>query len=184
MNSMNTMNSYFSQNPFLQSLQGDGQGPLVNGGGGGGGCNYGRGMYDQNQYMGGCGGPGQGMAIVGGGAGQYGTHSPPGAHPAVSEPMVSRHQDLNGYDNGQTHLGGPPPPHQGWGMPQGAQHSPTDYPQTQLPDPQQQQGYLPTTSTPSSTPSIPFYPWMGVVGKHKLFYIFYYFNFPSLTIKT
>jgi len=130
-------------------------------------------MYDQSQYMGGC-GAGQPMSIVGtgggigGAAGQFGTHSPPGAHPAVSEPMVSRHQDLNGYDNGQTHLGGPPPTHQGWGMPQGAQHSPTDYPSTQLPDPQQQQqqgGYLPaTTTSTSSTPSIPFYPWMGVVG--------------------
>ena len=178
---MNTMNSYFStQNPFLQSLQGEAPGqPMVNGGGGG--CNYGRGMYDQSYNLGGCGGPGQPMAIVGsGGAGQYGTHSPPGAHPAVSEPCVTRHQDMNGYDNGQTHLGGPPPPHQGWGMPQGAQHSPTEYPQTQIPDPSQQQqqgGYLPSTTTStSSTPSIPFYPWMGVVGKENFVTPFYIFT--------
>ena len=188
------MNSYFTNNPFLHSLQGEPpQGPVLNGGGGG--CaSYGRGgggggVYDpQSQYnLGGCAGgagaaAGQPMTIAGpgaGGAGEYGTHSPPGAHPAVSEPCVSRHQDLSAYDNGQTHLGGPPPPHQGgWGMPQGAQHSPTYYHhQTQLPpDPHQQQAqqpYHPATSTPhnanSSTPSIPFYPWMGVVGMYHVF---------------
>ena len=159
------MNSYF-QHPFLPSLQGDAQGP-VNGlgyqcgplpGGAGRG-------YDQSngQYL--CGTGGQPMH------GQYGTHSPPGAHPAVSEPMVSRPQDLNGYDNGQTQLG-----HQGggWGMPQGAQHSPTDYHQHQAPGATQLGD---TTSLPSqgantggyssqaNSAPIPFYPWMGVVGK-------------------
>lgn len=170
------MNSYF-QHPFLPSLQGDVQGP-VNGlgcqygppglpGGGGG---PGRGGYDQ----------GNGQYLCGGGGpmpGQYGTHSPPGAHPAVSEPMVSRHQDMNGYDNAQTQLH----PGGNWGMPQGAQHSPTDYHQatavqgttqlgpesTGLPTQQAggnngQGGY---GSSPNSAP-IPFYPWMGVVGEY------------------
>lgn len=175
------MNSYF-QHPFLPSLQGEPQGP-VNGLGchypgppglpGGAGPAGPRGGYDQGngQYgpLGGCGA--QAMP------GQYGTHSPPGAHPAVSEPMVSRHQDMNGYDhNGQTQLG-----HQGgggWGMPQGAQHSPTDYhhqavqgatqlgPQDTGIPPQQAQGNNGQGgygSSPNSAP-IPFYPWMGVVG--------------------
>ena len=158
------MNTYFP-NPFLTSLQGEPQTPNN-----GLACNFGglSGRYDQSG--------GQGY-LCGNGSmpGPYGSTSPghqAGPNGAVEAPNHCGRgpADINGYGDGQTHLNSP----HNWGL-QASQQSPTDFTQTTTTC--GDHSPLNSSATPTfntGTQSIPFYPWMGVVGWYTSFLHYFY----------
>merc|ERR550532_2646512 len=97
--------------------------------------------------------------------GPYGSTSPghqAGPNGAVEAPNHCGRgpADINGYGDGQTHLNSP----HNWGL-QASQQSPTDFTQTTTTC--GDHSPLNSSATPTfntGTQSIPFYPWMGVVG--------------------
>lgn len=161
------MNSYF-QNPFLSPLSGDNAT-----GGNGLACNFGglSGRYDQTTA-------GQAFLCASGGnqgmtaAGQYANNTPSPNHQhqqlanaTENSAGVCSRQDLtNGYDSQQNHIGSP----QGhWNLPP-QQQSPTDYSSQSVTTTDSNPLSATTTHSNYSTgaQSIPFYPWMGVVGTY------------------
>ena len=191
------MNTYFP-NPFLTPLQGDGQpnpGGLPCNFGGLTASRYGEAAPQSGGPAAGqgflCSSNPAGMT------GQYSTPSPNHHHMTAAgaqDPSCPRSaSELNGYD-GQTHGGHLGPTTPGWGSAGaghhhhhhggagggggggggGPQHSPSDYSSSLPPNTTENliSGTCGTTQHQSYTTAsqpIPFYPWMGVVGKPSFF---------------
>ena len=149
------MNSYFA-NPFL--LQGDGQTST-----GGLQCNFtgiSSSRYDQATQGLFCGN----QAAM---SGQYGSQGSPTGHhghmPGHGEANNCRPGDLNGYDSSHHHVNA------GWSTPAAAGAQQPDFnghggPST----PCENSIGSPVTPNSYNSPAqqaVPFYPWMGVVGK-------------------
>ena len=172
------MNSYFP-NPFLSSLQGDGQ-PATSSIP----CNFGglSSRYDHQQGSQGifCSTAGnQGLS------GQYNSPTSPNHHPhmtaAGGDPGgcgATRPSEINGYEQGAAgHLGSPSswPGQHGSSTPTGggggAGGQPSDYSTHNHHTPPicTENSMSCSTTSPNSysaSQPIPFYPWMGVVGKY------------------
>ena len=144
------MNSYFAS-PFLSSLPGDNQGP-----GNGVPTNY-TGIstrYDQSSgYL--------NNQPVHGHYGAGASAAGPTGH--TEPPSCARPSELNGYSN-QSGLPG------GWGMPPG-QHNMGEYPPQAPPNSSPEVFNSCSVSNNSyngtnSGTTLPFYPWMGIVGRY------------------
>ncbi len=179
------MNSYFP-NPFLSSLQGDGQ-PAT-----GVPCNFG-GLSSRYEHQQGSQGIFCSTAGNQGLAGQYNSTSPNHPHHMTGsgggDPVgcgATRPTEINGYEQGAAgHLGSPTswPGQHGSSTPTGggAGGQPSDYSSHNhhTPPINNENPMSCSTTSPNSystSQPIPFYPWMGVVGKYELFSIHFAFS--------
>lgn len=168
------MSTYFNH-PFMASLPGDPN--CANGLGANYGPRFDHQVSSPNLY---CSPPGH--------ISQYGQSGSPVLHPLADaralQNNISAHPDLNGFDTGAGHIS-PPGQHGSWGMP-GPQPSPTsEFPHGPgglacVSEPfntvSSPNGLSHSCGSPGAGQGIPFYPWMGVVGKYCLLPIPYLLN--------